>query len=157
MKSRGNNSAINLALLQDKSSFGSKIVELKSRYLNYLIIYLIRNYKCNNTIACLSQAIQERHENSLLKTELEKLREENKAMRETINKSCCPNCDTVTTAIDCSMSTEEKQLLIENAKLKAEVNLYKIKSRRNHQHGNNNKNKIIKKKTLDILPLCYVC
>ncbi|RDX88552.1 Homeobox-leucine zipper protein GLABRA 2, partial [Mucuna pruriens] len=66
------------------------------------------------------KAIQERHENSLFKTELEKLREENKAMRETINKSCCPNCGTVT-AIDGSISTEEKQLRIENAKLKAEV------------------------------------
>lgn len=70
---------------------------------------------------CLLQAIQERHENSLLKTELDRLREENKAMRETINKSCCPNCGMVTATIDASMSTEEKQLLIENAKLKAEV------------------------------------
>uniref|UniRef100_A0A0R0IY35 Homeodomain/HOMEOBOX transcription factor n=1 Tax=Glycine max TaxID=3847 RepID=A0A0R0IY35_SOYBN len=67
------------------------------------------------------KAIQERHENSLLKTELDRLREENKAMRETINKSCCPNCGMVTATIDASMSTEEKQLLIENAKLKAEV------------------------------------
>ncbi|KAK7389555.1 hypothetical protein VNO78_24699 [Psophocarpus tetragonolobus] len=67
------------------------------------------------------KAIQERHENSLLKTELETLKEENKAMRETINKSCCPNCGMVTASLDASMSTEEKQLLIENAKLKAEV------------------------------------
>ncbi|KAL5160395.1 Homeobox-leucine zipper protein GLABRA 2 [Glycine soja] len=67
------------------------------------------------------KAIQERHENSLLKTELDRLREENKAMRETISKSCCPNCGMVTATIDASMSTEEKQLLIENAKLKAEV------------------------------------
>ncbi|KAL3005129.1 hypothetical protein AAZX31_08G202000 [Glycine max] len=67
------------------------------------------------------KALQERHENSLLKTELDKLREETKAMRETINKSCCPNCGMVTATIDASMSTEEKQLLIENAKLKAEV------------------------------------
>ncbi|TKY64479.1 Homeobox-leucine zipper protein GLABRA 2 [Spatholobus suberectus] len=67
------------------------------------------------------KAIQERHENSLLKTELEKLREENKAMRETINKSCCPNCGMVTASIDGSLSTEKKQLRIENAKLKAEV------------------------------------
>ena len=59
---------------------------------------------------CLLQAIQERHENSLLKTELDRLREENKAMRETINKSCCPNCGMVTATIDASMSTEEKQL-----------------------------------------------
>ncbi|CAJ1951143.1 unnamed protein product [Sphenostylis stenocarpa] len=67
------------------------------------------------------KTIQERHENSLLKTELDKLREENKVMRETINKSCCPNCGMVTATIDASMSTEEKQLLIENTKLKAEV------------------------------------
>ena len=67
------------------------------------------------------QGMQERHENSLLKQELEKLREENKARRETINKVCCPNCGTATTSKDGSMTTEEQQLRVENAKLKAEV------------------------------------
>ncbi|KAE8736122.1 Homeobox-leucine zipper protein GLABRA 2 [Hibiscus syriacus] len=61
------------------------------------------------------QAIQERHENSLLKQEMEKLREENKAMRKTINKACCINCGMATTAKDGSITAEE------NAKLKAEV------------------------------------
>ena len=37
------------------------------------------------------QAIQKRHENSPLKSEFEKLRDENKDMRETIQKACCPN------------------------------------------------------------------
>lgn len=68
-----------------------------------------------------SQTIQERHENSLLKSEIEKLREENKAMREAINKACCPNCGMATTSRDTSMTTEEQQLRIENARLKAEV------------------------------------
>ncbi|XP_038717571.1 homeobox-leucine zipper protein GLABRA 2-like isoform X2 [Tripterygium wilfordii] len=69
------------------------------------------------------KAIQERHENSLLKNEIEKLREENKAMRETINKACCLNCGipTTSTSRDTSITTEEQQLRIENAKLKAEV------------------------------------
>ncbi|KAF2301204.1 hypothetical protein GH714_020810 [Hevea brasiliensis] len=67
------------------------------------------------------KAIQERHENSLLKTEMEKLREENKAMRETINKACCPNCGMATTTRETSLTTEEQHLRIENAKLKAEV------------------------------------
>ncbi|KAE7997460.1 hypothetical protein FH972_002096 [Carpinus fangiana] len=67
------------------------------------------------------KAIQERHENSLLKGEMEKLRDENKAMREQINKSCCPNCGTATTSRDASVTTEEQQLRIENARLKAEV------------------------------------
>ncbi|XVF24972.1 hypothetical protein REPUB_Repub13aG0173200 [Reevesia pubescens] len=67
------------------------------------------------------KAIQERHENSLLKQEMEKLRYENKAMRETINKACCPNCGMATTSKDGSMTTEEQQLRIENVKLKAEV------------------------------------
>ncbi|KDP37249.1 hypothetical protein JCGZ_06305 [Jatropha curcas] len=67
------------------------------------------------------KAIQERHENSLLKTEMEKLREENKAMRETINKACCPNCGMATTSRDTALTTEEQQLRIENAKLKVEV------------------------------------
>lgn len=67
------------------------------------------------------KTIQERHENSLLKSEIEKLREENKAMREAINKACCPNCGMATTSRDTSMTTEEQQLRIENARLKAEV------------------------------------
>ncbi|EOY26812.1 HD-ZIP IV family of homeobox-leucine zipper protein with lipid-binding START domain isoform 2, partial [Theobroma cacao] len=67
------------------------------------------------------KAIQERHENSLLKHELDKLRDDNKAMRETINKACCPNCGMATTSKDGSVTTEEQQLRIENAKLKAEV------------------------------------
>ncbi|GLT32674.1 hypothetical protein SLA2020_073220 [Shorea laevis] len=67
------------------------------------------------------KAIQERHENSLLKQEMEKLRDENKAMRETINKACCPNCGMATTSRDSALTTEEQQLRIENAKLKAEV------------------------------------
>ncbi|KAF3450736.1 hypothetical protein FNV43_RR06825 [Rhamnella rubrinervis] len=67
------------------------------------------------------KAIQERHENSLLKTEMEKLRDDNKAMREQINKSCCPNCGTATTSRDSNMTTEEQQLRIENARLKSEV------------------------------------
>lgn len=67
------------------------------------------------------KAIQERHENSLLKTEMEKLRDENKAMREQINKACCPNCGTATTSREAALTTEEQQLRIENARLKAEV------------------------------------
>ncbi|XP_044486190.1 homeobox-leucine zipper protein GLABRA 2-like [Mangifera indica] len=67
------------------------------------------------------KAIQERHENSLLKGEMEKLREENKAMREAINKACCPNCGTPTTSRDTAATTEEQHLRIENAKLKAEI------------------------------------
>ncbi|KAK7261808.1 hypothetical protein RIF29_28129 [Crotalaria pallida] len=67
------------------------------------------------------KAIQERHENSLLKTEIDKLQEKNKNLRETINKACCPNCGVATTSRDVTMPTEEQQLRIENAKLKAEV------------------------------------
>ncbi|XP_044497443.1 homeobox-leucine zipper protein GLABRA 2-like [Mangifera indica] len=67
------------------------------------------------------KAIQERHENSLLKGEMDKLRDENKAMREAISKACCPNCGTPTTSRDTAMTTEEQQLRIENAKLKVEV------------------------------------
>lgn len=67
------------------------------------------------------QAIQERHENSLLKTEMDKLRDENKALRETIKKSCCPNCGSATSSKDSSLAIEEHQLRIENARLKSEV------------------------------------
>ncbi|XP_072969070.1 homeobox-leucine zipper protein GLABRA 2 [Typha angustifolia] len=67
------------------------------------------------------KAIQERHENSLLKSEMEKLREENRAMRETVKKACCPNCGFATSGKDTAMTTEEQQLRIENARLKAEI------------------------------------
>ncbi|KAK9282460.1 hypothetical protein L1049_005378 [Liquidambar formosana] len=67
------------------------------------------------------KAIQERHENSLLKSEMEKLRDENKAMRETIKKACCPNCGLATSSRDAALTTEEQQLRIENARLKAEI------------------------------------
>ncbi|XAR67704.1 hypothetical protein NMG60_11002579 [Bertholletia excelsa] len=68
------------------------------------------------------KAIQERHENSLLKSEIEKLREENQKLRETIKKAACPNCGFATSSSrDGSMPTEEQQLRIENARLKAEV------------------------------------
>lgn len=52
------------------------------------------------------QVTQERHENSLLKPELEKLREENRVMRELIKKS---------------LRSQGQLLRLENAKLKAEV------------------------------------
>lgn len=69
------------------------------------------------------KAIQERHENSLLKTELEKLREENKSLREDIQKASCPNCGFATTSWDNTLATDHDQqhLKIENARLKAEV------------------------------------
>ncbi|XP_043697331.1 homeobox-leucine zipper protein GLABRA 2-like [Telopea speciosissima] len=68
------------------------------------------------------KAIQERHENSLLKSEIDKLREENRAMRDTIKKASCPNCGFATSSRDTTITTtEEQQLRIENAKLKAEV------------------------------------
>lgn len=64
------------------------------------------------------KAIQERHENALLKTELEKFRDENKTLRETIQKASCPNCGFATCTKDTS---EEQQLRMENARLKSEV------------------------------------
>ncbi|KAL5729191.1 hypothetical protein ACHQM5_002172 [Ranunculus cassubicifolius] len=67
------------------------------------------------------KAVQERHENSLLKSELEKLREENRLMRESIKKACCPNCGLATSSRDSTLTAEEQQLRMENARLKAEV------------------------------------
>lgn len=68
------------------------------------------------------KAIQERHENSLLKTELEKLKEENKSLRENTQKASCPNCGFATTSRDTTVTTDDQQQLkLENARLKAEV------------------------------------
>lgn len=69
------------------------------------------------------QAIQERHENTLLKNEIDKLRDENKALRDNINKPSCPNCGFATTGNDSvTVSTEDHRLRVQNARLKAEVN-----------------------------------
>ncbi|XP_047333515.1 homeobox-leucine zipper protein GLABRA 2 [Impatiens glandulifera] len=73
------------------------------------------------------KAIQERHENSLLKTEMEKQMDENKKLRETINKAGCPNCGFATAAAAAAgdaapiTNSEEQQLRIENSRLKAEI------------------------------------
>ncbi|KAI3759684.1 hypothetical protein L6452_07680 [Arctium lappa] len=67
------------------------------------------------------KAIQERHENSLLKSEMDKLRDENKMLRETIKKGSCPNCGFGSSSKDATTYTDEQQLRIENAKLKAEI------------------------------------
>ncbi|KAG9456147.1 hypothetical protein H6P81_000655 [Aristolochia fimbriata] len=69
------------------------------------------------------KAIQERHENSLLKTEIEKLREENRSLRETVKNARCPSCGFASTTPGdaSSVTTEDQQLRIENARLKAEI------------------------------------
>ncbi|XP_075107444.1 homeobox-leucine zipper protein GLABRA 2 isoform X1 [Nicotiana tabacum] len=68
------------------------------------------------------KAIQERHENSLLKAEIEKLREENKGLRKTLKNPSCPNCGLACSSNDApTLPAEEHQLRIENARLRAEV------------------------------------
>lgn len=67
------------------------------------------------------KAIQERHENSLLKSEMDKLRDENKLLRDTIKKGNCPNCGFGSSSKDTTNYTDEHQLRIENTKLKAEI------------------------------------
>ncbi|KAL4583889.1 hypothetical protein LXL04_008474 [Taraxacum kok-saghyz] len=65
------------------------------------------------------KAIQERHENSILKSEMDKLRDENKLLRDTIKKGTCPNCGFGNK--DAMNHIDEQQLHIENAKLKTEI------------------------------------
>ncbi|KAL8153159.1 hypothetical protein V2J09_010919 [Rumex salicifolius] len=76
------------------------------------------------------KAIQERHENSLLKAEIDKLRDENKSLRESSHKASCPNCGLATTSSSsketAATSSEERQLRVENAKLKSEVEKLKL-------------------------------
>uniref|UniRef100_A0ACD5VUS3 Uncharacterized protein n=1 Tax=Avena sativa TaxID=4498 RepID=A0ACD5VUS3_AVESA len=71
------------------------------------------------------KAIQERHENSLLKSELENLQRENRAMREfTRRPSRCANCGVAAASsheADAAASSQEQQLQLENARLKAEI------------------------------------
>ncbi|KAL7603072.1 hypothetical protein Lser_V15G18172 [Lactuca serriola] len=67
------------------------------------------------------KAIQERHENSLLKSEMDKLRDENRLLRDTIKKGTCPNCGFGSSSKDATNYTDEQQLRIENSKLKTEI------------------------------------
>ncbi|CAA0826926.1 Homeobox-leucine zipper protein GLABRA 2, partial [Striga hermonthica] len=67
------------------------------------------------------KAVQERHENSLLKSEIDKLRAENKALRDAVKNSSCPNCGFGSSTNDAVSSTHDQKLRIENARLKAEV------------------------------------
>lgn len=71
------------------------------------------------------QAIQERHENSLLKTEIDKLSEVNKALRMAMKKNIpsCPSCGFSSSSKEAAVviPTQEQQLRIENARPKTEV------------------------------------
>ncbi|XP_047326322.1 homeobox-leucine zipper protein GLABRA 2-like [Impatiens glandulifera] len=61
------------------------------------------------------KAMQERHENSLLKTEMDKIKDDNKILRETLKRACCQNCGFTNAA------PEDQHLHDENIQLKAEV------------------------------------
>ncbi|KAF7023902.1 hypothetical protein CFC21_036331 [Triticum aestivum] len=71
------------------------------------------------------KATQERHENSLLKSELENLQKENRAMRQLAKgPSRCPSCGAAaasTDGFDAAAANQEQLLQLENAKLRAEV------------------------------------
>jgi homeobox-leucine zipper protein len=71
------------------------------------------------------QAIQERHENSLLKFELENLQKDNRAMREQTKRPLhCANCGAEpgsSDGFDAAVCNQEQQLQLENARLRAEV------------------------------------
>lgn len=71
------------------------------------------------------QAIQERHENSLLRREMNRLRDENKGLREIIAKGACPNCGIPSSAKDAVIPSEVQHLRIENSRLKSEVRFFK--------------------------------
>ncbi|XP_047052873.1 homeobox-leucine zipper protein ROC9 [Lolium rigidum] len=71
------------------------------------------------------KAIQERHENSLLKSELENLHKEIRAVREQNKRPLhCANCGVAAGSggdFDAAASNKEQQLQLENARLRAEV------------------------------------
>ncbi|KAH9300340.1 hypothetical protein KI387_011923, partial [Taxus chinensis] len=66
------------------------------------------------------KATQERHENSLLRNEIEQLRGENMSLRESIRNQTCSSCGGPAVSGE-NMAIDEQQLRIENARLKDEL------------------------------------
>ncbi|KAL8502255.1 hypothetical protein ACS0TY_021395 [Phlomoides rotata] len=62
----------------------------------------------------------ERQENKQLREENDKLRNENMRFREALSNACCPNCGRMAAITD-HLSLEERQLRMENARLKEEI------------------------------------
>lgn len=75
---------------------------------------------------CL-QTQQERHENTSLRTENEKLRADNMRFREALSNASCPNCGGPTAIGE--MSFDEHHLRIENSRLREEVYIHRIDSK----------------------------
>ncbi|KAI5330933.1 PREDICTED: homeobox-leucine zipper [Prunus dulcis] len=65
------------------------------------------------------KAQQERHENSILKSENDKLRAENNRYKEALGNATCPNCGGPAALGE--MSFDEQHLRIENARLREEI------------------------------------
>ncbi|CAI0407125.1 unnamed protein product [Linum tenue] len=65
------------------------------------------------------KAQHERHENSILKSENDKLRAENNRYKEALSNASCPNCGGPATLGE--MSFDEQHLRIENARLRDEI------------------------------------
>ncbi|CAN1222347.1 Homeobox-leucine zipper protein MERISTEM L1 [Linum grandiflorum] len=65
------------------------------------------------------KAQHERHDNSILKSENDKLRAENSRYKEALSNASCPNCGGPTTIGE--MSFDEQHLRIENARLRDEI------------------------------------
>lgn len=70
-------------------------------------------------ICLILQTQHERHENTQLRTENEKLRADNMRYREALSNASCPNCGGPTALGE--MSFDEHHLRLENARLREEV------------------------------------
>ena len=68
------------------------------------------------------QAQNERHENSILKSDNDKLLAENNRYKEALSNATCPNCGGPAALGE--MSFDEQHLRIENARLREEVTKY---------------------------------
>lgn len=68
------------------------------------------------------QTQHERHENTQLRTENDKLRADNMRFREALSNASCPNCGGPTAIGE--MSFDEHHLRLENARLREEVSQF---------------------------------
>ncbi|KAL5082031.1 hypothetical protein RYX36_010452 [Vicia faba] len=92
--------------------------QIQEMEANFFLLKNAEGLRENDVCFCF-QTQQERHENTALRTENEKLRADNMRFREALSNASCPNCGGPTAIGE--MSFDEHHLRLENARLREEI------------------------------------